>query len=101
MDHTVPFHAIARGNSYDEATAFLREQYPTLFLEEPVRRRYNRSQTHQQGLWERHKREIAEGGRVQDYGDYQQIPLNRLCDSSDALALWVGRRRHLVPRERW
>jgi len=45
----------ARGKSYDEVTAFLREQYPTMFLEEPFRRGYERGQAHQQGLWERYK----------------------------------------------
>jgi hypothetical protein len=59
----------ARGKSYDEATAFLREQYSTMFLEEPFRRGYDRGQAHQQGLWERHKREIADGDRVEDYRD--------------------------------
>jgi hypothetical protein len=49
----------ARGKSYDEVTAFLRERYPTMFLEEPFRRGYDRGQAHQQGLWERYKREIA------------------------------------------
>jgi hypothetical protein len=55
-----------RGKSYDEATAFLRERYPTMFLEEPFRRGYDRGQAHQQGLWERYKRERAERDRVQD-----------------------------------
>lgn len=45
----------ARGKSYEEVTAFLREQYPTMFLEEPFRRGYDRGQAHQQGLGERYK----------------------------------------------
>jgi len=50
----------ARGKSYDEATDFLRERYPTLFLEEPFRRGYDRGQAHQQGLWKRYTRETTE-----------------------------------------
>jgi hypothetical protein len=54
----------ARGKSYDEVTTFLREQYPTMFLEEPFQRGYNRGQAHQQGLWERYKRERDERDRL-------------------------------------
>lgn len=58
-----------RGKSYDEGKAFLREQYPTMFLEEPFRRGYDRGQAYQQGLWERYKRERASGSPAQDHGD--------------------------------
>ena len=50
-----------RGKSYDEATTFLRERYPTTYLQESFRRGYDRGHAYQQELWERYKRERAEG----------------------------------------
>jgi len=44
-----------RGRSYEEAREYLREHYPTFYLEEPFRRGYERGQAHQQGLLERYK----------------------------------------------
>jgi hypothetical protein len=42
-----------RGRSYEEARDYLHEHYPTLCLEEPFRRGYERGQAHHQALVER------------------------------------------------
>jgi hypothetical protein len=56
----------ARGKSYEEVTAFLRERYPTMFSEEPFRRGYSRGQAYRQGLRERCTQERIERDHCQD-----------------------------------
>jgi hypothetical protein len=47
-----------RGRSYEEVKDYLRERYPTVYLEEPFRWGYVRGQAHYRGLLERHKQEM-------------------------------------------
>jgi hypothetical protein len=45
----------ARGRSYEEMGEYLRETYPTIYLEEPFRRGYERGQVYYRGRAERDK----------------------------------------------